>query len=516
MDVLNAEASVILQSWPGFEGTADVGLNGLTSGTPWTTTNRDLVQPGTIGYVGGAVCTRPVGGVLIKLPGCRGVQTLTLDSGAGVYRAVFDNGYNVAQDGCVFGKVNDADAVVNINGVPVVATHADGSAVTDLQSCATQSRTRQAPPGTNGYGGQFNDPANMTAPVVGARTLFHPLAGCLTAAQSNSTTAADRVCNFQTRNFDTEYTAGTAQIFSNEMAALSWNLMLFLITGGSCDQKERNIDLDPECFNPNDAWRTDKCSFAAPQYCGSVKGFLGVGGLNRNRLAAGGNERFGRRDFIWHSGGELALRYAKRNVFGLSTDFAEDVSKTNWSLEFTWIGATPYQDANDFEDGITDSDSLNLTISVDRPTFINFLNANRTFFFNSQWFFQYLTGYESSFSANGPFNVLFTFAMFTGYYQDRLLPTAGDRVRLQLPLGRLPALDHLPLQRGVLDHDRRQLVLGPRPVQGHAGARLRAHHQPGGKARLRRRRGERALGDQPPRRDLPAASLHVLMNGAST
>ena len=154
-----------------------------------------------------------------------------------------------------------------------------------------------------------------------------------------------------------------------------------------------------------------------------MKGFLGVGGPNRNKLEAGGNARFGRRDFLWHSGGELALRYAKRNVFGLSTDFAEDVSKTNWSVEFTWIGATPYLDADDFEDGITDSDSLNLTISVDRPTFINFLNANRTFFFNSQWFFQYLTGYENSFSTNGPFNVLFTFAMFTGYYQDRLLPT---------------------------------------------------------------------------------------------
>jgi hypothetical protein len=110
-------------------------------------------------------------------------------------------------------------------------------------------------------------------------------------------------------------------------------------------------------------------------------------------------------------------------VFGISTDFAEDVSKTNWSMEFTWIGATPYLDNGDFENGITDSDSLNLTVSIDRPTFINFLNANRTIFFNTQWFFQYLTGYENTFTTNGPFNVLFTFAMFTGYFQDRLLPT---------------------------------------------------------------------------------------------
>jgi hypothetical protein len=68
-------------------------------------------------------------------------------------------------------------------------------------------------------------------------------------------------------------------------------------------------------------------------------------------------------------------------------------------------------------------DTFNLTISMDRPTFINFLNQNRTFFINTQWFFQYIAGYEDSFTSNGPFNVLATFAVSTGYYQDRLLPS---------------------------------------------------------------------------------------------
>ena len=171
---------------------------------------------------------------------------------------------------------------------------------------------------------------------------------------------------------------------------------MFLVTA-SCDVFEDDVVGDPECFNPQDAWNPDKCSFAAPQFCGNVKGFLGVAGPNRNKVKAGGNRNFGRRDFVWDSGGELALRYAKRNVFGISTDFAEDVTKTNWGVEFTWIGATPYLDSNSYETGITDSDSLNLTVSVDRPTFINFLNANRTFFFNTQWFFQYLTNYNSGF-----------------------------------------------------------------------------------------------------------------------
>src|SRR5690606_32721374 len=45
-----------------------------------------------------------------------------------------------------------------------------------------------------------------------------------------------------------------------------------------------------------------------------------------------------------------------------------------------------------------------------------------TFFFNTQIFFQYITNYQSSFPGNGPFNVLGTFTVQTGYFQDRLLP----------------------------------------------------------------------------------------------
>jgi hypothetical protein len=103
-------------------------------------------------------------------------------------------------------------------------------------------------------------------------------------------------------------------------------------------------------------------------------------------------------------------------------DFAEDVTKSNWGVEFTWVAKQYFFDNNDFDDNVAESDVLNLTVSVDRPTFINFLNQNRTFFINSQWFFQYITDYRSGFTFNGPLNVLFTVAIFTGYFQDRLNP----------------------------------------------------------------------------------------------
>jgi len=52
---------------------------------------------------------------------------------------------------------------------------------------------------------------------------------------------------------------------------------------------------------------------------------------------------------------------------------------------------------------------------------VNFLNANRTFFMNAQLFLGYLSDYNESYTMDGPLNVLATFAVATGYFQDRLL-----------------------------------------------------------------------------------------------
>ena len=167
---------------------------------------------------------------------------------------------------------------------------------------------------------------------------------------------------------------------------------------------------------------TERCTMITPQYCSTVQALSGIAGQKRNVVKAGGNANFGRRTMQWQSGSEIYLAYNRRNVLGFSMDFAEDYTKSNWSMEFTWIEGIPFTDSNSY-DLVTDADDFNLTISVDRPTFINFLNANRTFFINSQWFFQYRKGYRDSFTSIGPWNVLATLAVFTGYYQDRLNPT---------------------------------------------------------------------------------------------
>ncbi|MCP5043225.1 MAG: hypothetical protein GY944_19535, partial [bacterium] len=142
------------------------------------------------------------------------------------------------------------------------------------------------------------------------------------------------------------------------------------------------------------------CSFITPQHCEIVQNIFAIAGVQNRSVKAGGNGEFGRRTFIWHSGGEAIAKFDRRNVLGLAVDFAEDYTKSNWGMEFTWVEGVRVSDYGEW-DGLTTVDDLNLTVSMDRPTFINFLNPNHTFFLNTQWFFQYRNGYSKSMPSNG-------------------------------------------------------------------------------------------------------------------
>jgi hypothetical protein len=496
LDLLNAEASALLQAWPGFEGTQ-----------PGHTATANVAQPGTIGpllptsdpnvraaqgFLGGPVCTRPDGSRgLVRLPGCRGIESLRVEydgpdpATANPTRVmvVFEPGYLPSIDGCILGdnilRSDGSSVPVEASGgaptlgmelplcngatrraaVPAqtVVRDASGNPTFDAQGNPITTRNTTILPGETepvivvdqwGFDRCTNDAVAHYLPfgggdrgfrVCNAQTvtleelpLIHPLAGCV---ESELNPQGSPLCDmWMNRRLVDEFFDGTAQMFQNELASVSWNLLMFL-TISSCDIRVVDLDGfdrrgrdgnpgladDPECYNPRTPYSATRCSFNAPQFCRNVKNFFTAAGVTRNTVRAGGNPRFGRRTFVWHSGGEAILRYEKRNVLGFATDFAEDRSKTNWSVEFTWIDGIPFVN-NDAYDGITESDVFNLAISVDRPTFVNFLNPNRTFFFNSQWFFSYVPEHGDGFPTNGPLNVLFTFAVATCYYQDRLMP----------------------------------------------------------------------------------------------
>jgi hypothetical protein len=212
----------------------------------------------------------------------------------------------------------------------------------------------------------------------------------------------------------------TGQEFRTEMAALSFNALMALVSLSDADDVDGDGDLDPTVaeFDPTQPFRADGCSFSRTHLCSNVQSLYQVTGLQRNTVRAGGGTRFGRRDFVWHGGSPLVLRYDKRNVLGFSSDFAEDRTKSSWGLEFTWVEGVTFADF-DARDRTTTAQTFNTTISIDRPTFINFLNANRTFFLNSQWFVQWVEGYRESFPSDGPWNVLATFTIQTGFFRDR-------------------------------------------------------------------------------------------------
>ena len=198
---------------------------------------------------------------------------------------------------------------------------------------------------------------------------------------------------------------GTTELYPNELAAASYNFMALLAALGAASGTDPNCNVDD------------------PFTCEFVRGIFGVAGSRRPGVRAGGNASYGRRDFTWSGGSEIALRYPKRNVLGFATDFAHDGTGTNWSIEATWINGQAFGIQTE-ERGFGYRDTYNMTISADRPTFINFLNPGRTFFMNAQLFLRYIAGYEGGgeFGVSGPLSALGTFSVFTGYFQDRLLP----------------------------------------------------------------------------------------------
>jgi hypothetical protein len=352
VDLLNAELSVLIQSWPGFPGTVgNWRVNAGPTGPIQPGTIRDCaVNPigcsrptGLQPFHGGAVARRFEQGQSFTLPGARSPFAEAGDLRMGPIA------WDPNVDGCV----------------------------------------RAADPG-----------------CAGAHDLRHPYSN---------------------------------DFFMSEMAAFSWNYMLLLIafsqndpvsagpagkpevpcTGGQDTNTCRTVD--EFISNPLYYLREDGCSYAHPELCSNIQAIYSIAHTTRRSVRAGGTGDFGRTDFDWHQGGDGVLRYEKRNVLGFSMDFAEDYTKSNWGIESTWIKGIPFEDNDEF-DRLRRADTFNLTVSVDRPTFINFLNQGRTFFFNSQWFFQWINGFHESFTTPGPWNVLATFHVDTGYFSDRLLP----------------------------------------------------------------------------------------------
>ncbi len=76
-------------------------------------------------------------------------------------------------------------------------------------------------------------------------------------------------------------------------------------------------------------------------------------------------------------------------------------------------------------DFVDESDVIRFSIGMDRPTFIKFLNPNRTFFLSAQIFHTYYLGWEGGPShgfLNDRHSWIYTFFAQGQYMRDRLTP----------------------------------------------------------------------------------------------
>ena len=346
IDLANADASVLFQAFPWFEGTK--------FNPSWDTTDASLPQPGTVD----AAFNDGLGGG-VDAPDSKPGEVETGPAGSR-----FENGTAFILPGAHYDPAAFAGVLAN--------AAANGIAV---------------------------DPfvlANLAAYDI----TVDGSVGCATVA------------GCRTQPF-------TGQIWSSEMAVLSWNLLMASVALGAANDATSIATLDR-----NQPLALGRCSFRQPQYCAFVSATAAQALNTRNDIRAGGNGRFGRRNFLWASGGDFSLRYEKRNIIGLSMDFAEDTTKSSWGVEFTYIDDTFAADNAQF-DGLAEVDEYNLTLSVDRPTFVNFLNANRTFFINGQLFVSHVQGYSHDVLRDGPWTALLLVNASTGYFQDRFLVGAA-------------------------------------------------------------------------------------------
>ena len=197
---LNMEASAIMQSFPGFDGTPK----------GYITTSR-AQAPGTINFDGGPVCTRYVPGQArpVKLPGCRGIDSYEITSTQVVF--TFEKDYDPSVDGCLLAPTIATHAVVTLDSEGNDITNSDR----DAKSCfgqlapSTGDFDPSGPaPSTVRPCDDFVDDAACRAEIAEyldkrnsdslrgdytetgsnvffqhASTLYHPTAGCLSDAE---------------------------------------------------------------------------------------------------------------------------------------------------------------------------------------------------------------------------------------------------------------------------------------------------------------------------------------------
>jgi len=125
-------------------------------------------------------------------------------------------------------------------------------------------------------------------------------------------------------------------------------------------------------------------------------------------------------------GGNVAYDHKRNLTLGLAVDYFEDFTGIVFRIESSYTLDELVQNTRkrDFTD---ETDVLRFSIGMDRPTFIKFLNPNRTFFLSAQifqtWWIDH-DGDRSTGMLNPEREWIYTFFAQGQYLRDRLTPQA--------------------------------------------------------------------------------------------
>ena len=124
------------------------------------------------------------------------------------------------------------------------------------------------------------------------------------------------------------------------------------------------------------------------------------------------------------AGGQTSEEYKQAHTLGLSFDYFEQYTGTVWRVESSWTFKELVANTNQ-ADWVGNSDVMRWSIGIDRPTFLKWLNKDRTFFLSWQLFDTWYMDHEGDAHTgmlNDTHNFITTFFFIGNYMRDRLKP----------------------------------------------------------------------------------------------
>ena len=183
-----------------------------------------------------------------------------------------------------------------------------------------------------------------------------------------------------------------------------------------------------EVMDPTDALRAIAGGWNVGTGPGVVDPLTGIATpidvLAREAMRTGNNEP------LWRTGsglgGQTHLEFKQSHTTGLAMDYFESFTGLVFRIEssITWDELVENTNTPTWTD---ESDVMRWSFGLDRPTFIKFLNKDRTFFLSQQIFDTWYWDHEGTKHTGMPFdehNFIYTFFFQTHYKRDTIIPLA--------------------------------------------------------------------------------------------